>query len=560
MTFDNTLRKYRKVAFSKEDLGSRFERLMQAYLLTDPKYATFFKNVWLWNEFFAKDDLGGHDTGIDIVCQTFENDFWAVQCKCFQEDIYIDKPAVDTFLSTSSRKFTDEHLQTVGFAHRLWISTTNKWSANAEEAIKNQNPPVNRINLYDLQNAPVDWEKLENGIHGEAARSAKKTLRPHQTKALEDAHEYFKENDRGKLIMACGTGKTFTTLRIAENETNGKGLVLFLVPSIALLGQTLNEWYADAKKPMNAICICSDPEVSKNRKKNEDIDATSVVDLALPASTDVENIIGQFRRLQHKNSGGMTVVFSTYQSIEVISKAQKALAKELPQYAEFDLIICDEAHRTTGVTLSGEDESAFVKVHDNDFLCAKKRLYMTATPRLYSDDTKSKAAQADAVLCSMDDEKMYGSEIYRIGFGQAVEEGLLTDYKVLILTLNQNDVPPAVQKMIADKKNEINTDDASKLIGCINALSKQILGDEGSIKATDPEPMRRAVAFCQTIATSKKITATFNTAADAYINELPLQKRENTQSVSAEHIDGTMDATKRSALLSWLKDEPREGE
>ena len=141
---------------------------------------------------------------------------------------------------------------------------------------------------------------------------------------------------------------------------------------------------------------------------------------------------------------------------------------------------------------------------------------MTATPRLYSDDIKSKAAQAEAILCSMDDPKLYGEEIYRIGFGEAVEKDLLTDYKVLILTLSDKDVPPAVQKMIADKESEINTDDASKLIGCINALSKQILGDQGIIKDSDPEPMRRAVAFCSSIATSKKITATFNTATDAY--------------------------------------------
>jgi len=571
MTFQNILQKYRKISSSERDKGDRFERLMQAYLLTDPKYAALFKKVWLWNEFFAKDDLGGNDTGIDIVCQTHAGDFWAVQCKCFQEDSYIDKPAVDTFLATSSRKFPDEHLQTTHFAHRLWISTTNKWTSNAEEAIQNQHPPVSRISLYDLQNAPVDWEKLENGVHGEKAQAAKKSLRQHQTKAVADTQQYFLKNDRGKLIMACGTGKTFTSLRIAENQTDGKGLLLFLVPSIALLGQTLNEWYADAKEPINAICICSDPEITKKRNKNEDIDTTSVVDLALPASTDVKNIVNQFKALQLKQEtagqarndkkGGMTVVFSTYQSIEVISKAQKELAKELPQYAEFDLIICDEAHRTTGAKLKeDEDESAFVKVHDNDFIAAKKRLYMTATPRMYDSEIKSKAAQAEVTLWSMDDEKMYGNEIYRIGFGEAVEKKLLTDYKVLILTLNQNDVPPAVQKMIADNENEINTDDASKLIGCINALSKQILGDEGSIKNTDPEPMRRAVAFCQSIATSKKITATFNTATDAYFSELPQEKRKKTQSVSSKHIDGTMDATKRNELMTWLKDEPNEGE
>lgn len=560
MNFQRVIDKYRNISFSEHDKGERFERLMKAYLLTDPKYAYKFKKVWLWNEFPGKQDLGVFDTGIDLVAMTNEGDYWAIQCKCYQESTVIDKPAVDSFLSTSSRHFKGEDLKEYTFAHRLWISTTNNWGPNAKEAIRNQNPAVSRINLTDLIEVPIDWEKLDNGISGDAARTLKKQIRLHQTKALTETHEYFKTNSRGKLIMACGTGKTFNSLRIAENETGGKGFILFLVPSIALLGQTLNEWYADAVEPINAICICSDPEVSKSRKQLDDIDTSSVVDLAFPASTNVENILNQFKGLETNSNNGLTVVFSTYQSIEVIAKAQKLLEKNNPQYAEFDLIICDEAHRTTGVSLFGDDESSFTKVHNNDFIKAKKRLYMTATPRLYDDNTKSKAAQAEALLCSMDDEKLYGEEIYRIGFGEAVEKGLLTDYKVLILTLNENDVPPAVQKMIADKESEINTDDASKLIGCINALSKQILGDAGIIKDTDPEPMRRAVAFCQSIAASKKITATFNTASDAYISELPTEKQGTMQMVASNHIDGTMDATKRNELLSWLKSEPKEKE
>lgn len=558
--FKSVLEKYRKISFSEKDKGERFERLMKAYLLTDPKYAFKFKKVWLWAEFPSKNDLGGNDTGIDLVALTIEGDYWAIQCKCYQETSVIDKPSVDSFLSTSSRQFKDEELKTTSFAHRLWISTTNKWGINAQEVFKNQSPPVSRINLYDLVEAPLDWEKLDNGITGEVARTQKKQLRPHQTEALTKTNEHFKANDRGKLIMACGTGKTFNSLRIAENETDGKGFILFLVPSIALLGQTLNEWYADAVEPINAICICSDPEITKNRKQLEDIDTSSVIDLAFPASTNVENILHQFKGLETKSNNGLTVVFSTYQSIEVIAKAQKALEKSNPKYAQFDLIICDEAHRTTGVSLVNEDESAFTKVHNNDFLKAKKRLYMTATPRLYNDETKSKAAQVEAVLCSMDDVSMYGEEIYRIGFGEAVEKDLLTDYKVLILTLNENDVPPAVQKMIMDKESEINTDDASKLIGCINALSKQILGDEGIIKDTDPEPMRRAVAFCQSIAASKKITNTFNVASETYISELPKEKQLQTQLVASKHIDGTMNATDRNDLLSWLKDEPADKE
>lgn len=559
-TFQTVLDKYRKISFSEKDKGERFERLMQAYLLTDPKYAYRFKHVWLWNEFPGKLDLGGSDTGIDLVALTTEGDYWAVQCKCYQESSIIDKPSVDSFLSTSSREFKNEQLKTVSFSQRLWISTTNKWGPNATEAIKNQNPPVSRLGLFDLMEAPVDWEKLENGITGEKSRIADRDLKPHQKEALENTHEHFKTHNRGKLIMACGTGKTFNSLRIAENETDGNGLVLFLVPSIALLGQTLREWSTFAKEPINAVCICSDPEITKKKTKNDDSDSFSVVDLALPASTNVKDIIHQFKSIEKNKSKGMTVVFSTYQSIEVIAKAQKELRKEIPKLDEFDLIICDEAHRTTGVSLAGEDESAFTKVHDNDFLKAKKRLYMTATPRLYSDDIKSKAAQAEAVLCSMDDTKLYGEEMFRIGFGEAVEKDLLTDYKVLILTLSDKDVPPAVQKMIADKESEINTDDASKLIGCINALSKQFLGDDDKTKMSDPNPMRRAVAFCQSIAVSKKITATYNSATDAYISSLPDDKQNQMVSVSSQHIDGTMSAPNRDELLSWLKEGGEENE
>lgn len=557
--FNNVLNKYRKISFSERDKGERFERLMQAYLLTDPKYTAKLKKVWLWSEFHGKSDLGGGDTGIDLVAKTFEGDYWAIQCKCYAEGSIIDKPAVDSFLSTSSREFKNEELKTVGFSHRLWIDTTGrKWGSNAEEAIRNQNPPVTRLNLYELQEAPVDWDKLENGIHGEISRTSKKTLRSHQKEALEKTHTYFQSSDRGKLIMACGTGKTFNSLRIAENETAGKGLILFLVPSISLLGQTLREWSSDANDPINAICICSDPEISKKKTINIDTDQFSTVDLALPASTNTQDILNQFKHIESKSQTGMTVVFSTYQSIEVIARAQKELM--LNGFDEFDLIICDEAHRTTGVSLADEDESAFTKVHDNSFIKAKKRLYMTATPRLYSDETKSKAAQADATLCSMDDVSLYGEEIYRIGFGEAVEKDLLTDYKVLILTLSEQDVPPAVQKMIADEESEINADDASKLIGCINALSKQLLGDEGIIKDNDPEPMRRAVAFCSNIAASKKITATYNTATEAYISSLPQDKRENMVSVASRHIDGTMAAPARDELLSWLKEDTENNE
>lgn len=562
-TFTKILNKFRREALSQKDKGFRFERLMQCYLKTTTLYANIFEEVWLWMEFPCHDQFGGKDTGIDLVAKTYEGEYWAIQCKCYAADSYIDKPAVDSFLSTSGRSFVADG-KTISFKQRLWISTTNKWNSLAEETIKNQNPPVARLNLIDLESDEVDWEHLELGMFGEAFRPEPFEVQPHQQKAIDKTHEYFKIDEitrkplheRGKLIMACGTGKTFTSLKIAEKETGDSGLILFLVPSIALLGQSLKAWVQQAKEPINAVCICSDAQVSKREEKNDD-NTVSITDLALPASTDVNSIVKQLCYLQRIDKKGMTVVFSTYQSIEVVAKAQQKLLEETAgRYGVFDLIICDEAHRTTGVTLKDDNESAFVRVHDNDFIRAIRRIYMTATPRLYTDETKKKAELNDAVLCSMDDKSMYGDEIYRIGFGEAVENNLLTDYKVLILAVGEKDITPALQSALKNEDGTIETDDASKFVGCINALSKRVLGDEGLIKDADPLPMRRAVAFCQNIKRSKETAAIFSNCKDAYMEDIPEDDKGMMVDVAARHVDGTMSATKRDAELMWLKDQP----
>ncbi|MBM3455038.1 MAG: helicase, partial [Bacteroidetes bacterium] len=469
----------------------------------------------------------------------------------------LSKKIVEGLISEGYRQFVDDSGKKVSFSVLCFVSTANL-GINAQKKTSNQIAEFVNILPQRLENSDVDWEKLYNNIYGKDALLPKKSLRDHQKTALDNTNEHFSSNDRGKLIMACGTGKTFTALRIAENETNKNGTVLFLVPSIALLGQTLREWKSDTETHIHAICICSDPEISKRIGKNEDTETDRLDELAYPASTDVEQVLEQFNRIKARTQEGMTVVFSTYQSIDVISKSQKKLLEN--GFPEFDLIICDEAHRTTGVTLAGRDESAFTKVHNNDFIKSKKRLYMTATPRLYSDDSKSKAAQYDAVLCSMDDESLYGQEVYRIGFGEAVEKDLLTDYKVLILTMSDSDIPPSIQSMISNSENEINMDDAAKLIGCINALSKEVLGDEGLLTESDPGPMKRAVAFCQNIKTSKKIGELFNTVSSTYIESLPDDKRGNMVSLACKHIDGTMSAPDKDNLLGWLKKEKKEKE
>ena len=565
-TFNDVLKDIRQNSLTQKEKGTEFERLMKRWFLTDPRYENLEK-VWLWDEFPGKSHLGNTDLGIDLVAKDDTGDFWAIQCKCYSENTIIDKPSIDSFIANSSRQFfDDETLQTKQFANLVFVSTTkNGWGKNALEAIQGLEKPFNRINLFELESSSVDWDKLYSGDQGANALKTGKRPGEHQLIALSKAHNHFIEegNDRGKLIMACGTGKTFTALKIMEDMTDEKSLVLFLVPSIALLGQTLNAWMSDKSEPLKAICVCSDSKATK-KIKDEDDDNESIVDLAVPATTNVKSILRQLKAAERENK--RTVIMSTYQSIDVVSEALHSAGKTI------SLCICDEAHRTTGVKIKGRDESNFIKVHSNDYIPAKKRLYMTATPRLYRESVKVKAKENDDILCSMDDESVYGKEFYRLSFNNAVQSGLLTDYKVLVLTVNEKDLPITVTEKIKDrikglKKEdlikELNYDDATKLIGCINGLSKRIKGDNGSTASEDPVKMRRAVAFCQTInptkanpnASSKQMAKYFEEVCIDYKNWLNENDAKEVVNVKAQHIDGSMDTGLRNDKISWLKEE-----
>lgn len=565
MNFKDILHKFRTESFTEREKGTKFERLMRSWLLTDPRYNELEK-VWLWEDFPGRKDFGGTDTGIDLVAKTEMGDYWAIQCKCYAEDAVIDKPAVDSFLATSSRTFTNEvTFQTTRFAKRIWISTTNHWGSNAEEAIRHQDPPFSRVGLIDLNSSCVDWQKLMDGLTGNSALVEGKKPHRHQLDAISKAYTHYitEGNDRGKLIMACGTGKTYTSLLITEQLLNGKGLVLFMVPSIALLGQSLNAWSADAKKPIKAVCICSDSKASRKiQNKYDDMD-DSVVDLAVPASTSPQSIASQLKK--YRSHDGLVVVFSTYQSIDAVSAAQQEILSETDgEYGVFDFIICDEAHRTTGVKLSDKDESNFTKIHSNDNVQGRKRLYMTATPRLYGESAKIKASEKDCILCSMDDKALYGDEFYRVNFSYAVQNGLLTDYKVLVLTVGEDDVPENIRRDVTNTTTELNFDDTSKLIGVINGLSKMIQGDDHRTWDADPHMMRRAVAFCSSIdrsasrvgIASKYVASVLPKISEKYDENLDAESLSHTVSISTRHIDGSMNSQERNGILQWLADEP----
>ena len=564
MTINDILSEIRQKSLTEKAKGADFERLMKFWFLTDPRYSQL-EEVWLWEEFPGRKDFGGKDLGIDLVAKTEYGDYWAIQCKCYAEEATIDKSAVDSFLANASRTFIDaDTFQTKEFSNLVWVQTSRKkWGPNAEQAIQGLSKPFNRISLYDLEISAVDWEKLRNNIYGDEARLSGKQPRKHQLEAMSKAYEYFveKKHDRGKLIMACGTGKTYTSLKIMEQMTDKDAFVVFLVPSIALLGQTLNAWMADKQDPLKAVCVCSDAKVTRQMIDADEEDA-SIIDLAVPATTNTKSILQQLRRYDKDDS--RTVIFSTYQSIDVVKEAIDAYGREV------DLIICDEAHRTTGVILKDRSESNFTKIHNNDFIRAKRRLYMTATPRLYRESVKIKAKENDDVLCSMDDVDIYGEEFHRLTFNDAVSQGLLTDYKVLVLTVSEDDIPQAIRTRIKeqytmaadkDKIKELQFDDATKLIGCINGLSKRIKGDNGVTKEQDPILMKRAVAFCQTINptksnpnfSSKQIATYFHSICEEYKESIREEDCPDVVNVYAKHIDGSMDANTRNGLISWLK-------
>jgi predicted helicase len=431
------------------------------------------------------------------------------------------------------------------------ISTSDKWNANAEDAIHNQTIPVRRIGLSDLEASRVDWSVFSLDAPDKLTLSSKKTPRDHQRIAIDKVVAGFSEHDRGKLVMACGTGKTFTSLKLAEENVGPGGKILFLVPSINLLSQTVREWLDNADVPIRPIAVCSDPKSTRRRSKADAFEDISVTDLALPATTNIAEITKRISKAESDKSA-MTVVFSTYQSINIVAEAQQSLKG-------FDLIIADEAHRTTGTTLAGEDESNFVKVHNNDYLRAAKRLYMTATPRIYDDSSKTKAGEANAVLASMDNENLFGPEFHRLGFGEAVERDLLTDYKVLVLTVDQESVARTLRVQLSDDGNELKLDDAAKIVGCWNGLAKR--GKAEHSFEPDIAPMRRAIAFAGTIADSKRIEKLFQSVTDYYVGATDQENSDGSNPLKCmvQHVDGSMNALERNTKLDWLRREPTDG-
>ena len=537
-TLTQLLDSFRADAKTQHEKGRYFEDLALIYFRQDAKQQSCYGQVWRFGDWAREHGHDPTDTGIDLVAEVRgEPGFCAIQAKFYEPGRPLRKPDIDSFIAAASR---------VEFTHLAIVDTTAKdYGRPLQNLIDTLEKPFTRIRIGDLQRSSVDWSSIPTAgaIREEDARQRQgKNPLTHQTEAVEAARTGLLNADRGQFVMACGTGKTYTAQLVAEDRECRR--VLVLVPSLALVSQTVAEWCQDASAPIRAIAVCSDTQVGRRRMGADDSIQYDIHDLAFPATTDAAKLAD---RTAADASGQMTAVFATYHSLDVIAKAQ-----DQHGMAAFDLVICDEAHRTTGQIDADREASNFVRVHDSSFLKADKRLYMTATPRIYTDAARTRARERSTTLCTMDDVSMFGEVLFYRGFGWAVQNGLLSDYQVVVLGLDESQVSGHVQQGLASE-GELILSDAVKILGSYKALLKQSV-DPMEFR-DDPEPVQRAMAFSNTIRESKRIRDRFDEVVGEYHLNHPKLKGESAWNCKIQHVDGTTRSTEREAMLRWLSED-----
>lgn len=483
--------------------GRQFEHFVKWFLKADPEWSTQVKEVWLWNEW---PDRWGADCGIDLVFRHRNGEHWAVQAKCYSPDHDITKHDVDKFLSESNRPLIQR---------RLLVATTNRIGGNARQVCDAQEKPIVRFLLSDFEKSalefPADFESLP-----QARRKPRPEPREHQREAITAVAQGFQTADRGQLIMACGTGKTYVALWIKEHLAAQRTLVM--VPSLGLLSQILREWTFAAATPFEVLCVCSDQTVGA---RGHDEAIHSVADLAFPVTSDAAEV------KRFLGGTGNRVVFSTYQSSAVIAAAQADTA--IPA---FDLVVADEAHRCAGK--AGSD---FTAVLDNMQIRSARRLFATATPRTYSSTVHKAAEERGVEVIGMDNAALFGEVLHALPFGQAIERKLLTDYRVVIIGVDD----PTIAQWIANRElvstgTGIETDSES--------LAAQI----GLLKAVKDYDLKRIISFHSRVSRAEAFAADVG-GIMAWLDD----EHRPSGTLRADFVSGNMPAGKRKLKLDRLK-------
>lgn len=476
--------------------GQEFERLCAWYLRNAPEYRRKFRQLWLWSQWPG---AWAADAGIDLVAEEHDGSLWAIQAKAYDPAYAIKKADVDSFLSESNRP---------QFSYRLLIATTDHLGPTARRTLDSQREPVGYLLRSQLELAPVAWPKSPNDLR--PRRPARKKPFPHVREAVRATARAFEGGaGRGQLIMACGTGKTLAALWIAERLDSQRTLVL--VPSLSLLAQTLREWSANASEPFDYLAVCSDETVAK-----QDEFVASAAELGLPVTTDPDRIAAFLRRR------GRRVVFATYQSSPQVAAAY---AGKTPH---FDLAVADEAHRCTGRT-----SSEFATILDSEQIKAKRRLFMTATPRYYTPRVRREAGQLDVEVASMDDEAVFGPVLHRLTFGEGIERNLLSDYQVVVVGVDDE-----TYRTYAER-GEFVTRDGKKVTD-----ARTLAGQIGLAKTMRKYGLHRVISFHGRVKAAREFCAEMLDV----VAWMPSRARP-AGPLWSEHVSGAMTSGHRDRLL-----------
>jgi superfamily II DNA or RNA helicase len=487
--------------YGEQGKGKPFEVFCKWFLLTDPEWAGVVDKVWLWEDY--PDRWQGKDLGTDLVIRDNEGQIWAVQAKCYSQQRRTTKADLNSFLADAGRAQVNR---------LLWMQTTDNMEANAEASLKHRDKPVTIFRLTDFRDAQIDYPASFAELR-KANVKPKPTPEPHQIEAIEAAKRGLSENDRGQMIMACGTGKTFTTLWVKEALQSHTTLVL--LPSLSLLSQTMREWAWAKNQDFRILNVCSDASVGK---KTEDMDPA---DAPFPVTSDVEEISLFLKKPEDK------VIFCTYQSSDLIAQAQ--LNEGIPS---FDLAVADEAHRC-----AGNADAGFATILDANKIRANKRLFTTATPRYFGKAIKDEANARDLEVVGMDNEAVFGPIVHTLSFGEAIERKLLSDYRVVIVGVDE----PMVREWI-EREEIVATDPDNQ------TDARTLAAKIGLIKAIKDYDLQRVISFHSRVLGAKN----FSRELQAVINLVEPEHRPSGAFVS-DYVSGDMKAGDRKGKIDRLK-------
>jgi superfamily II DNA or RNA helicase len=483
--------------------GRQFERFVKWFLQADPEWSTQVEKVWLWDEY---PDRWGADCGVDLMFRHRNGDIWAVQAKCYAPEYQITKHDVDKFISESNRTGVDK---------RLLIATTDLIGTNARQVCDAQEKPVIRFVLSDFERAELEYPASIDAL-SQGKRRPPPQPREHQKEAVEAIARGFQGADRGQLIMACGTGKTLVALWVKERIAAQRTVVL--VPSLGLISQILHEWTFASRAPFQVLCVCSDQTVGM---RGEDEAIHSVADLAFPVTSAVDEVT------RFLAGDGDRVIFSTYQSSPVIAGAQ--VESDIPP---FDLVVADEAHRC-----AGNASSDFATVLDANQIRSRKRLFATATPRTYSKHISKLAEERGVEVVGMDDAETFGGVMYALPFGEAIKRNLLTDYRVVIIGVDD----PMIAAWIADRELVTTRTD-------IETDSETLAAQIGILKAIKDYDLKRMITFHGRV-----------NRAEAFANDIHgvmewiMAEHRPDGDLHTDFVSGSMSSFQRKVKLGRLK-------